>query len=283
VLRNKNKNKNKSPSRAPCLLPTISRSPTVPATGPPATRAGSTPTRLRAENLSGDRGSYATAPGRLTTRMASATVSWTPPGGGEPRVAQVPLPIADVAALRQRLAREFGLPGADFAITDTTKEALGDSDLAALRDGAALLVAYGGALAAPVRERISFQPHPKTLTMAGDYEYFAAQVRRRLEARAAGDARPRRLFLQPPPLNCTRPPPHPPSPHKSKSKPIPQPSTSRRAATPLSTRSPSSSTTRCARRAATATGRARSPSRSRRRARARRSAASSPSPTTAAA
>lgn len=33
-----------------------------------------------------------------------------------------------------------------------------------------------GRLAAPARERISFQPHPKTLTMAGDYEYFAAQV-----------------------------------------------------------------------------------------------------------
>jgi hypothetical protein len=25
------------------------------------------------------------------------------------------------------------------------------------------------------QERVSFQPHPKTLTMAGDYEYFAAQ------------------------------------------------------------------------------------------------------------
>jgi hypothetical protein len=25
------------------------------------------------------------------------------------------------------------------------------------------------------QERISFNPHPKTLTMAGDYEYFAAQ------------------------------------------------------------------------------------------------------------
>ena len=27
-----------------------------------------------------------------------------------------------------------------------------------------------------LQERISFNPHPKTLTMAGDYEYFAAQV-----------------------------------------------------------------------------------------------------------
>jgi hypothetical protein len=28
---------------------------------------------------------------------------------------------------------------------------------------------------AALQERISFNPHPKTLTMAGDYEYFAAQ------------------------------------------------------------------------------------------------------------
>ncbi len=27
-----------------------------------------------------------------------------------------------------------------------------------------------------MQERIDFSPHPKTLTMAGDYEYFAAQA-----------------------------------------------------------------------------------------------------------
>jgi len=32
-----------------------------------------------------------------------------------------------------------------------------------------------GAAATTTRERITFNPHPKTLTMAGDYEYFAAQ------------------------------------------------------------------------------------------------------------
>lgn len=42
---------------------------------------------------------------------------------------------------------------------------------------AAGLLAGGGPLAAPIRERISFQPHPKTMTMAGEFEYFAAQVR----------------------------------------------------------------------------------------------------------
>lgn len=32
-----------------------------------------------------------------------------------------------------------------------------------------------GSNIAPSRERIAFAPHPKTLTSAGDYEYFAAQ------------------------------------------------------------------------------------------------------------
>jgi hypothetical protein len=35
--------------------------------------------------------------------------------------------------------------------------------------------AASAATNAVTRERISFNPHPKTLTMAGDYEYFAAQ------------------------------------------------------------------------------------------------------------
>lgn len=32
------------------------------------------------------------------------------------------------------------------------------------------------ALCLVLQERIDFSPHPKTLTMAGDYEYFAAQA-----------------------------------------------------------------------------------------------------------
>lgn len=35
------------------------------------------------------------------------------------------------------------------------------------------------------QEKISFQPHPKTLTMAGELEYWAAQVRRSLVLPAA--------------------------------------------------------------------------------------------------
>jgi hypothetical protein len=67
----------------------------------------------------------------------------------------------------------------DFVITDTLKVFDSDDDVAALRDGATLVLASAAdrALAAPARERISFQPHPKTLTMAGEFEYFAAQVR----------------------------------------------------------------------------------------------------------
>lgn len=63
-------------------------------------------------------------------------------------------------------------------ITDTLKVFESDADVQQIRDGAMLVLtsAAGAALAAPVRERISFQPHPKTLTMAGEFEYFAAQV-----------------------------------------------------------------------------------------------------------
>lgn len=68
----------------------------------------------------------------------------------------------------------------DYVITDTLKVFESDADVQQLRDGATLVLALGGAgaaLAAPARERISFQPHPKTMTMAGEFEYFAAQVR----------------------------------------------------------------------------------------------------------
>lgn len=57
-------------------------------------------------------------------------------------------------------------------LTDTTRDFESDEDVGALRDGAALLVVCKAsrALVAPARERISFQPHPKTMTAAGDYE-----------------------------------------------------------------------------------------------------------------
>jgi hypothetical protein len=66
----------------------------------------------------------------------------------------------------------------EFVITDTSKAFEGDADLHRIADGATLVLASAGsqALAAPATERISFQPHPKTLTMAGEFEYFAAQA-----------------------------------------------------------------------------------------------------------
>lgn len=66
----------------------------------------------------------------------------------------------------------------DFVITDTLETFESDADMQRIRDGATLVVtsAANRALAAPASERISFQPHPKTLTMAGEFEYFAAQV-----------------------------------------------------------------------------------------------------------
>jgi hypothetical protein len=69
-------------------------------------------------------------------------------------------------------------PLQDYAITDTVKAFDSDSDVQTLRDGATLVLtsAANHALAAPATERISFQPHPKTLTMAGEFEYFVAQV-----------------------------------------------------------------------------------------------------------
>ncbi|PRW58303.1 Structural maintenance of chromosomes flexible hinge domain-containing 1 [Chlorella sorokiniana] len=98
-------------------------------------------------------------------------------GAGDCRT---PLP-ATLASLRAAAERHFGaeLRGKDYVLTDTAKVFDSDADAAGLRDGATLVLAWAAdrALAAPAREKISFQPHPKTLTMAGEFEYFAAQGR----------------------------------------------------------------------------------------------------------
>ena len=106
----------------------------------------------------------------------------------------------------------------EFVITDTLKVFECDDDLAALRDGATLVLASAQAdgrhaLAAPTRERISFQPHPKTMTMAGEFEYFAAQVgagqwagRAALHAHPAG-LQPWRLTRQHPAATHASPSP----------------------------------------------------------------------------
>jgi hypothetical protein len=94
--------------------------------------------------------------------------------------AVIPLPVGGFVPLREAVKRELGheLPSQSFTLTDTLKDITNDEDVAQLFDGATLVFTNlkDGQLAAPARERISFQPHPKTLTMAGDYEYFAAQV-----------------------------------------------------------------------------------------------------------
>ena len=69
-------------------------------------------------------------------------------------------------------------PKLKTTITDASKDIETDADLLDVKDGTTWFLTFGDSgLAAPTRERISFQPHPKTLTMAGDYEYFAAQGR----------------------------------------------------------------------------------------------------------
>jgi hypothetical protein len=114
------------------------------------------------------------------------STDWRRSGGGGSKGRLLPRPVCAIAgALRCScsarllcsLTRDPLLQ--DFVITDTLKVFDSDDDVAALRDGATLVLASAAdrVLAAPARERISFQPHPKTLTMAGEFEYFAAQVR----------------------------------------------------------------------------------------------------------
>eukprot|EP00887_Chlorella_sp_A99_P005757 scaffold1.g5757.t1 len=91
--------------------------------------------------------------------------------------AAVPLP-PDLATLGCAVASCFpALEGQDWVLSDTARDLVSDEDVASLRDGATLVVAlaHDRALAAPARERITFVPHPLTVTAAGDYEYFAAQ------------------------------------------------------------------------------------------------------------
>lgn len=98
-----------------------------------------------------------------------------------------------------------------FHLTDYNRPLERDEDLAEQPAGAVLCVAHGapGELSTPGQEVVSFQPHPKTLTMAGDYEYFAAQARKRglLPALvAAAHAAPARMHKLHKPLPGAREP-----------------------------------------------------------------------------
>ena len=87
------------------------------------------------------------------------------------RAALPPQPPGTPGASPATSAPPFLLIGPDHRVL---REA---ADLAALSGAVRLEVAHAASttLAAPAKERIHFPPHPKTLTMAGDYEYFAAQ------------------------------------------------------------------------------------------------------------
>jgi len=109
----------------------------------------------------------------------SINIKWPTEEGT--KEASLPLSqLGGINGLKQQLLKHLGESsvGPGFMLTDTLKDITNDEDVARLRDGATLVVAQNkdGILAGPARERISFQPHPRTLTMAGDYEYFAAQV-----------------------------------------------------------------------------------------------------------
>lgn len=70
-------------------------------------------------------------------------------------------------------------PSQTFKLTDAKRDFTCDADLAHIHGGSTLLLipVNDGNSHAPARERISFIPHPKTMTMAGEFEYFAAQGR----------------------------------------------------------------------------------------------------------
>lgn len=96
------------------------------------------------------------------------------------RCTTVALPLENFRDLCDQVEQKLNvsLLSGEHVLNDTIKDITTDEDVKSLKDGDHLIVALcrDGTLVAPARERISFQPHPKTLTMAGDYEYFAAQV-----------------------------------------------------------------------------------------------------------
>ena len=96
---------------------------------------------------------------------------------------EVSVHTGSVAELTARVAALLGGDGdgdaspPDFMVCHgpTGRALVDDADVGDLPEGATLrVVLRGQALAAPVAERVKYQPHPKTMTMAGDYEYFAA-------------------------------------------------------------------------------------------------------------
>lgn len=102
------------------------------------------------------------------------------PGKDCERHAVLSLPLKSFQDLCDQVEQklEISIRTGLYVLSDTMKDISTDEDVRSMRDGSQLIVVLrqDGALPAPTRERITFQPHPKTITMAGDYEYFAAQV-----------------------------------------------------------------------------------------------------------
>ena len=101
----------------------------------------------------------------------------TAPGTSTPR----PVPVGATAAIETLLQAAGRLATTSDDISSLLLIGPDDrllqtqSDVDALPTHAVIRAVMPSSLAAPVKERIFFPPHPKTLTMAGDYEYFAAE------------------------------------------------------------------------------------------------------------
>lgn len=115
---------------------------------------------------------------------ARTAVAYVAAGGG----------AVTCTALRAAVAAALGIASLqEYALTNgSVADISSDADAAVLRPGDTLhLLARGGAGAAPLCERISFPPHPKTLTDNGDCARPACGAARgaRVSARRASAAR----------------------------------------------------------------------------------------------
>ncbi|KAF8056436.1 SMCHD1 [Scenedesmus sp. PABB004] len=146
--------------------------------------------------------------GSAAQQQAGVAVVLAAAAGGAQQAAVLPPDVKTYAGLLDFARRTFNQPDQELAFTDGQRDISGDQDVVALAPGQRVLVRPARAHDAG-GERISFNPHPKTLTMAGDYEYFAAQghhplafalaelVDNALRAtKGGGAAAPRRITVQ---------------------------------------------------------------------------------------
>ncbi|PNH02580.1 Structural maintenance of chromosomes flexible hinge domain-containing protein 1 [Tetrabaena socialis] len=97
---------------------------------------------------------------------------------GRRRQTQIAMPSGGLSTFQEAVRNAFGaeLMDQEFTIHAPTSTVDSDAAVRQLRPGASLWEQLpNGDYQPPARERISFVPHPKTLTMAGDYEYFSAR------------------------------------------------------------------------------------------------------------